>query len=438
MKDNADPQPKLIGEDKEQIFLLTGATDLEPLMKRIGVAQFVLLGEASHGTHEYYTWRTAITKRLIEEKGFNIIAVEGDWPDCYKLNRFIKGFDNTDKNASDIVKFFNRWPTWMWANWEIVALIEWLRQRNSNLYQNEKTGFYGLDVYSLWESLATMLSYLEKTDTHAAQVAKKAILCFEFAGEDGQAYAREWQSLPESCREPVIQLLREIRKKAPIYDHDPEAALNMEQNAHVAVNAEVYYRNMIGFRNDTWNLRDTHMVETLNRLINFHGKNARVVVWEHNTHIGDARFTDMKKAGMINVGQLVREQQGNDNTVLVGFGSYEGTVIAGQAWGAPMQEMEVPPAKKGSVERLLHDESAKNKLLVFDQYNKKERFGKVMPHRAIGVVYDPDHEKYGNYVPTILNARYDAFIYLDQTKALHPLHLHPDPEKTPDTYPFEY
>jgi erythromycin esterase len=163
-----------------------------------------------------------------------------------------------------------------------------------------------------------------------------------------------------------------------------------------------------------------------------------VIVWEHNTHVGDARFTDMKKSGMINVGQLVREQQGDANTVLVGFGSYEGTVIAGETWEAAMREMEVPPAKKGSVEYLLHIEMADNRLLIFDRDKKKERFGRVMPHRAIGVVYDPTHERFGNYVPTILNARYDAFIYLDKTSALYPLHLHPHPHKTPETYPFEY
>jgi erythromycin esterase len=213
----------------------------------------------------------------------------------------------------------------------------------------------------------------------------------------------------------------------------------MQQNAHVAVNAEAYYRNMLDFQDTTWNLRDTHMADTLNRLMAFHGPEAKAVVWEHNTHIGDARFTSMKKAGMINTGQLLREQQGDSNVVLVGFGSYSGTVIAGETWGAPMQVMEMPPAKKGSIEAILHGESADDKLLIFDRHNKKERFGKEMPHRAIGVVYDSVYERVRNYVPTILNARYDAFIYIDETKALHPLqHLHPDLKKTPETYPFEY
>jgi len=433
-----DPWMLRKDEDKEQTFLLDSSADLQPLLERIGDAHFVLLGEASHGTHEYYTWRTAITKLLVEKKGFNIIAVEGDWPDCYKLNRFIKGFEYRDRDASDVLKTFDRWPTWMWANWEIVALINWLKEKNSNWYQNKKVGFYGLDVYSLWESMATLLGLLEKADPHAARLAKKAIACFEPFGEDGQAYAKEWRSLPGSCREPVIELLMEMRRKAPIYDHDPEAALNMEQNAHVAVNAEAYYRNMISFHDNTWNMRDTHMVDTLNRIMDFHGKYTKAIVWEHNTHIGDARFTDMKKAGMINTGQLVREQHGDSDVVLVGFGSYQGTVIAGKSWGAPMEIMRMPPAKKNSVEALLHSESADNKLLIFDRNNKKQHFGKEMLHRAIGVVYHPENEYYHNYVPSILNARYDAFIFIDETNALHPIHIYPDLHKVPDTYPFEF
>ena len=326
----------------------------------------------------------------------------------------------------------------MWANWEIAALVTWLKNHNTGLPANKRIGFYGLDVYSLWESMEALVGYLEKTDSKAAELAKKALHCFEPYGEDEHRYARSQYSLEDSCQEPVVQLLQEIRKKTPTYNHDPEAALNTEQNAHIAVNAEEYYRNMIGFNDNTWNLRDTHMVETLNRLFQYHGSGAKGIVWEHNTHIGDARFTDMKKAGMINVGQLVREQMGDEDAVLIGFGSYQGTVIAGDAWGAPMKKMKVPPARDGSIEDLLHHESAENKLLIFDPGNEKERFNKQMRHRAIGVVYNPHHEKYGNYVPTILNSRYDAFIYLDETRALHPLHFKPDGNKVPETYPFEY
>ena len=424
--------------EREKTYKLSSSADLEPLMERIGDAHHVLLGEASHGTHEYYTWRSAITKRLIREKDFNFIAVEGDWPDCYKINRFVKGYEYQDKRAVDLLKEFDRWPTWMWANWEIVSLIDWLKAHNTNLPANKRIGFYGLDVYSLWESMNVLMDYLAEHDPQAAEYAASAIRCFEPYEEDEHRYARAQRLMNQSCQEAVIKLLVEIRKKAPVYDHDPEATLNARQNAEIAVNAERYYRNMTGLEVNTWNLRDTHMMDTLNRLLEFHGPAAKAIVWEHNTHIGDARYTDMASHGDINVGQLVREQKGEEDTVLVGFGSYGGTVIAGDSWGAPMQSKFVPDARSGSAEELLHNDSAENKLLIFNRLNKRERFHEVMPHRAIGVVYNPAHEKYGNYVPTVLNSRYDAFIYLDKTRALHPLHIQPDGHKIPETFPFEY
>ncbi len=434
-----DPWIFTADEDKEKTYSLKSSRDIDPLLERIGDARHVLLGEASHGTHEYYTWRSAISKRLITEKGFNFIAVEGDWPDCYKLNRYIKGYNNQDKKPAELLQTFKRWPAWMWANWEIAALITWLKDYNSNLPVHEKAGFYGLDVYSLWESMEALVDYLAQTDIATAMLAKKALRCFEPFGEEGQRYALAHHLLASSsCREPLINLLKEIRRKVPAYNHDPEAALNTEQNAHIAVNAEEYYRSMVGFNGQSWNLRDTHMAETLNRLLRFHGPEAKSIVWAHNTHIGDARYTDMQKAGMVNIGQLIREQYGNKNVVLAGFGSYQGTVIAGKEWSSPMEIMDVPKARKGSIEAILHDESAENKLLIFDRHNKKGRFKNSIPHRAIGVVYNPGNERYGNYVPTILNARYDIFMYIDVSKALHPLHLQPDTYKIPETYPFNY
>ncbi|GAA4460220.1 hypothetical protein GCM10023189_35010 [Nibrella saemangeumensis] len=425
-------------ESQKQSYRLTNAMDLDPLLDRIGDARCVMLGEASHGTHEYYTWRTAISKRLIQEKGFTFIAVEGDWPDSYQINRFVKGYPDSGTKPLEVLRTFDRWPTWMWANWEIAALMEWLKSHNTGLANDRKVGFYGLDVYSLWESMESLVDYLEKTDPEAAQAAHRAINCFQPYGEEGQNYAQAILYRSASCRDEVIQLLREIRTKARYYDHEPEASLNIEQNAHIAVNAEKYYRSMISFSDESWNIRDAHMMETLNRLRQFHGSTSKAIVWEHNTHIGDARYTDMKHSGMINIGQLAREQYSEKDVVLVGFGSYQGTVIAGNRWGAPMEVMTVPSARKGSVEERLHAEGADNKLLIFDRINKNERFSTEMPHRAIGVVYHPERERYGNYVPTVLNHRYDAFIYLDQTRALHPLHLHPDETKMPETYPFGF
>ncbi|HEY0898598.1 MAG TPA: erythromycin esterase family protein, partial [Sphingobacteriaceae bacterium] len=274
-------------------------------------------------------------------------------------------------------------------------------------------------------------------DPKAAETARKALSCFEPYSEDSHSLARAKTYYPDLCRDEVIQLLKEVRTKAAYYDHDPEAALSAEQNALIAVNAEAYYRSMTGFDDNSWNVRDTHMVETLHRIMKFYGQGAKAVIWEHNTHIGDARFTDMKRAGLVNVGQLVREYYGMDDVVLVGFGSYQGSVIAGYGWGQPMRELEVPEARHGSVEALLHQESEQDRLLIFGEDKEQGRFAERMPHRAIGVVYHPNHEKHGNYVPTVLNSRYDAFIYLDETHALNPLHVHPDKFKIPDTYPFE-
>lgn len=422
--------------ETERSFRLRTDADLDPLMDRIGDAHYVLLGEASHGTHEYYTWRTRITKRLIREKGFSFIAVEGDWPDCFHINRYVKGDQRGGDKITDVLGNFTRWPTWMWANWEIASLAEWLRKYNDQQAPGRKVGFYGLDVYSLWESMGTLLEFLQREDPETAQLARQAVHCFEPYGEDEQRYAQATRSLSESCKREVTNLLREIRRKAPSYDHDLEAPLNAEINASVAVNAERYYESMFSFGSKSWNIRDTHMTETLDRIMQFHGPDAKCVVWEHNTHIGDARFTDMERDGMVTVGQLVRQGHNQQDVVLVGFGSYQGTVIAGNGWGAPMQVMPVPPARNGSVEALLHEEGAEDRLLLFDFYNEHERFRRALGHRAIGVVYHPERERYGNYVPTVLSRRYDAFVYLDQTRALHPLHLTPNSHLVPEGYPF--
>lgn len=416
---------------------LSSAKDLGALLEDIGDRRVVMLGEASHGTHEYYTWRAAISRRLIQEKGFNFIAVEGDWPDCYKINRFVKGYKDAGDTIKDVLLNFDRWPTWMWANWEVAALAEWLREHNQPLSYNNKIGFYGLDVYSLWDSMYAVMEYLEKEDPQTAQAVKSAIQCFEPFQENEQLYAR--YSLTEhSCRDKVLALLREIRNKAQFLDGDREAGFNTEQNALIAVNAEKYYTAMMSFDNESWNVRDRHMMETLDRLLKFHGPDAKAIVWEHNTHIGDARATDMKRAGMVNIGQLAREEYGINDVYLVGFGTYQGSVIAGDEWGAPMKVMQVPKAREGSVEHALHTESKENRYLLFNTEEIQEKYDQSIKHRAIGVVYNPENERYGNYVPSVMAQRYDAFIFLDETRALYPLHLKPHSKKLPDTYPFNY
>jgi erythromycin esterase-like protein len=420
---------------REKSYRLSGSRDLDPLLERIGNARFVLLGEASHGTHEYYTWRTAISKRLIAEKGFNFIAVEGDWPDCYKLNRYVKGLDQQDEEVSEVLRTFNRWPTWMWANWEIAALISWMKDHNAKQPPGKKAGFYGLDVYSLWESMFALINYLRKTDPPVAKSAEAAMECFTRYGKNEQLYVEH--PMTASCREEVIRLLLEIRKRSIHYNGDPEASLNTLQNAYVAKDAEEYYASMISFNDASWNVRDRHMMETLQRLVDFHGEKTKAIIWEHNTHIGDARFTDMKDEGMLNVGQLVRETYTDDDTVLVGFGSYSGKVLAGRAWGGLVEDMDVPNARLGSFEDILHSEAQHDRLLIFDRNHPAERFKKITPHRAIGVVYHPEHE-FHNYVPSVMNGRYDAFVYIDQTTALHDMHIRPSGKQIPETYPFEF
>jgi erythromycin esterase len=422
---------------KEKGIEISHMADLNILVDKIGEARIVMLGEASHGTHEYYTWRSHITRKLIEKKGFNFIAVEGDWPDCYKINRYIKGKQGAGNSAVEVLKTFDRWPTWMWANWEIAALAEWLANYNKSLHYDQKVGFYGLDVYSLWDSLFAVREYLQKVDPQALQKAEEAFQCFEpYRKDEGTSYAYATKLVPDLCQDEVVDLLREIQKKLPQYDSDEEMVFSTEQNALIAVNAEKYYRAMINGGPHSWNVRDSHMEESLDRLLNFHGPDSKAIVWEHNTHIGDSRATDMTDEGMYNIGELVRSRYAQDEVALVGFGSYKGSVIAGSSWGAPMKVMDVPEARESSWEYLLHKAGHHNQLLFMDDFKdtpfNKQRIG----HRAIGVVYRPHYESYGNYVPSILPMRYDAFIFIDETSALHPLHLEPHNTLMPDTYPF--
>jgi erythromycin esterase len=412
---------------------LENSNDLDPLLERIGDARFVLLGEASHGTHEYYLWRARISRRLIEEKGFDFIAVEGDWPDCYRVNQYIRG-ERAEMTAEEVLRGFSRWPTWMWANWEIVALSEWLRSHNEARPSEEQVGFYGLDVYSLWESLAEVIDYLKEHHPEAVDAAYAAFHCFEPYAEDPQEYARGAMFVPDACRDEVQKLLQTIRDRASEISAGDATSLNAIMNAEALKGAEAYYRAMVAGGADSWNLRDRHMTNTLNRLTQFHGPDSKAIVWEHNTHIGDARYTDMARDGMFNVGQVVREEHGDD-VVLVGFGSYQGTVIAGRGWDAPMEVMEVPSAMSGSWEQVLHDLDAQDRLLLFQKpVTGGHELAVPRGHRAIGVVYHPEFER-GNYVPTVLPLRYDAFLYLDRTEALHPLHIEPR-AGPPELYPW--
>jgi erythromycin esterase len=429
-------RPDVKAQLKDCAHPLVNARDLDPLMELIGDSKYVLLGEASHGTHEYYNWRAAITRRLIAEKNFSFVAVEGDWPDCYRLNRYVKGYTHTASGAREMLQEFDRWPTWMWANWEMVAFAEWLHKHNKSLPAEMRVGFYGLDVYSLWESIDVLLEYMQHKDPKMLHLVRQVAECFHpYSRDEGSSYASATAAFSHTCEDEAVNLLSRIRERLPIYNTDPEAVLSAEQNAVVIKNAEDYYRNMIKGGAVTWNIRDRHMMDTLNRLMKFHGEEAKVIVWEHNTHIGDARATDMFEEGMVNIGQLAEEEHYKEGVVRVGFGSYEGSVIAAREWGEKMRRMQVPPAREGSWEHLLKQSVAGNQLFLSKDLEKID-IAYPLGHRAIGVVYNPEVERWGNYVPSLLPLRYEAFIYLEKSQALHPLHIMPDGHQMPETYPW--
>lgn len=399
---------------------ITNDDYMDYLVEQIGEAKIVLLGESSHGTSEFYRIRAQLSQKLIEEKGFTIIAVEGDWPSCQAINQFIKD-PNIQSSSHEILQNFKRWPTWMWANEEIEHLIDWLKSYNQTTIN--KVGFYGLDVYSLWESMDEIIAYLEKSGSSDLDLAKKAFSCFEPFNRQPERYAVSSSLYSEGCINEVTKLLASIRQNKELYASGIESSLNLEINALVAANAENYYRTMVTSDTASWNIRDQHMVEVLNKIRSFFGHDSKMIVWEHNTHIGDARATDMKDEGMVNVGQLVREQQESSNDVyIVGFGTYKGTVIAAEEWGVNFERMVVPPAKEDSWEYMMHTALAQDQLLIFNDQNKSY-FQTRIGHRAIGVVYQPQYEQYGNYVPSVMSDRYDAFVFIDSTNALHPLTL---------------
>lgn len=321
---------------RRQAMPLLGDGDLQTLVDAAGDAQFVLLGEASHGTSEYYRLRAELTKLLITQKGFSFLAVEGDWPPCYEINKYVKAFAGAPADLDEAMMSFNRWPAWMWVNAETRELVRWLRSYNEKLAdKRERVGFYGLDVYSLWESMEEIIAHLERTGAPELEAAKQAFSCFEPYNREGQNYGVSAAYMSASCQDEVVKLLIELQDKRKrtkgVAAADEEAALSDELNALVVTNAETYYREMIRSDSRSWNVRDEHMTEALGRIAAYHGSGAKAIVWEHNTHIGDARATDMAAEGMVNVGQLVREKYGRERVYAAGFGTHRGTVIAGKA-----------------------------------------------------------------------------------------------------------
>lgn len=383
-------------------------------------ARYTCIGEASHGTSEYYRWRSLLSRRLIEEHGYTWVGVEGDWPACWRINRWVRGEVEQGLDARAVLAGFERWPTWMWANNDVADFLDWLRALNLARPAADRVGFYGLDVYSLWDSLWAVMSWLESHAPEALPVAMKAWQCFDPYGEDPHRYARGLRLVPEGCEAAVVDLLAAVRRESQAA-HADDAAFDASQNAEVAAKAEEYYRTMVQGSHESWNVRDVHMADTVERIDAHLGTRAKGLVWEHNTHVGDARATAMARDGLVNVGQLLRERHAVNEVALVGFAGHRGTVLAADAWGRPEAILALPPAREGSHEAVLHEALGRPAVLCFPQDRSGPWLSAWLGHRAVGVVYAPEREM-GNYVPTRMGGRYDALIWLEDTTALRPLH----------------
>nr|WP_262921686.1 erythromycin esterase family protein [Pontibacter ruber] len=372
----------------------------------------------------------------MQEKGFDFIAVEGEWADSYRVNQYIKGELRDSAATVALLRQYNRWPTWMWGNHEVASLVTWLNKYNQGKPSADKAGFFGLDVYCLWESMTELMPHI-KGDQALVKAAKQVHQCFQPFSADAMQYAEAVAKADANCRAETNRLWKAMEQQTQSAEKaKTEAQFVAEQNALVALNGERYYRTAVSSNSASWNIRDHHMMQTLKRLLDFHGPNSKAIVWQHNTHVGDARYTNMAAAGEVNVGQLARKEYGDEKVFIVGFGSYSGSVIAAQKWGAPMKKIEVPPATEGSREHLLHQLSPADKIILSKNIREEKLLNRSVGHRAIGVVYNPEYEHLGNYVPSVIPKRYDAFVYIDRTNALRPIEKITVRNEPPDMYPW--
>jgi erythromycin esterase-like protein len=417
------------------------ARDYDALLERVGDAHFVLLGEASHGTHEFYRERAAITQRLIAEKGFTAVAVEADWPDAWRVNRFVRA-QGEDEFAVDALEGFRRFPTWMWRNTDVVDFVDWLRAWNDDLAAGvPRTGFYGLDLYSLNTSMAAVLEYLDRVDPVAAERARERYACFDRFENDSQVYGMmTGLRAARSCEEAVVAQLVELQRRRAVLKNpsasDADEIFFAEQNARLVKNAEHYYRSMYLSEVSSWNLRDRHMMETLDELeahLARQGRRPKIVLWAHNSHLGDARATEMgQRRGELNIGQLVRERHGRD-AVLVGFTTHTGTVTAASGWDLPARCKAVRPSRPDSYEGLFHATGLGNFMLPLEGAGTLP----VRLERAIGVIYAPESERQSHYFHAQLGAQFDVVLHFDRTRAVEPLERNAEWEEAeaPETYP---
>jgi erythromycin esterase-like protein len=435
---------------REEAHPLEGLANVDTLLRLVGSARLVLLGEATHGTQEFYRYRAEVTRRLIVDKGFDAVAVEADWPAALRASRYAQNTED-DAGAEQALRGFERFPRWMWRNTEIVAFLEWLRERNAAVPEaSAHVGFYGLDLYSLRESMQAVLRYFDRTDPEAAQRARARYACFDELAHDPQAYGHAVHfGLRDDCRSEVVQQLRELCADASRWFRSGGMQITDErfyaqQNARVVRNAEAYYRTMFDGRTDSWNLRDRHMMDTLQALDRHlgeqRGRKARIVVWAHNSHLGDARATDVHDRGQWNLGQLVREAESRrGDTFLLGFTTYTGIVAAASDWDRPVEFKPIVPSRHDSVERLLHDSGLDRFMLPLRDASPALacELARQRLERAIGVIYRPDTERWSHYFGASLSQQFDAVVHIDRTQALHPLDSESvtRDEEEPETYP---
>lgn len=413
------------------------------LVQRIGAAQVVLIGEASHGTHEFYHERAELTKALIDGCGFGAVAVEADWPDALRVNRFVCG-ESEDGDAADALGGFLRFPTWMWRNADVVDFVGWLRDRNENRPSSQRAGFYGLDLYSLHASIAAVIGYLDRVDPPAAERARRSYGCFDLGGDPTNYGYAVGLGLRPSCREEVTQELLALRLRAADYVRRDgplaqDEAFYAEQNARVARDAEEYYRTMLDRQVSSWNVRDRHMFETLGQLAAHLGRsrrNAKVVVWAHNSHVGNAVATEMSDRGEFNIGALTHARYGA-HARLIGFTTNAGTVSAASDWGAPVERKTVRPAIAGSYEELFHHLGIPRFSLSFDDPDVRAACAGPLLERAIGVIYHPQTERQSHYFSADLGAQFDAVVHIDHTRAVEPLERTAmwESGEVPETFP---
>ncbi len=405
------------------------------MFDRFGQSRVVLLGEASHGTSEFYQARAAITRRLIEKHGFTIVAVEADWADAAAIDRYVRGRSGRGQGAAA----FERFPTWMWRNTDVAEFVEWMRRHNEAQSDKSRAAFFGLDIYNMRGSIAAVLAYLDKIDPEAAAIARERYGCLTPWQREPSTYGRAVLSEGyRKCEQEVVRQLQDILKKQLDYaTDDSDSFLDAIQNARVVASAERYYRIMYYGGAESWNLRDTHMFETLGHILAANGRQSKAVVWAHNSHIGDARFTDMGAVrDELNIGQLCRQRFGSDAS-LIGFGTHTGTVAAASDWDADMEVMQVRPSRPDSYERLCHDAGVKRGLLEFaGDAALRQRLLEPRLERFIGVIYRPSTELQSHYAEASLPQQFDAFVWFDTTRAITPLGPKHRREGMPDTYPF--